>query len=580
MAFDGIVVANLVKELNETLSDGRIYKIAQPESDEIILTVKSNRTQYRLLLSASASLPLAYITETKKTNPMTAPNFCMLLRKHIGNARIISITQPALERVICFQLEHLNELGDLCEKKLIIELMDRHSNLIFCDNNNKIIDSIKHVPAYMSSVREVLPGRDYFIPETQHKKNPLDLTEAIFLSEICNSELPVIKALYSALMGISSLIAKEIAYRAKVDENASMASLTDSEKTSLMEEFFSMMDQVKTGTYAPAIVYKEKVPVEFSSLPLTMYKDCSHQDFSSISQLLETYYAEKSLYTRMHQKSTDLRRVVQNALERVRKKYKLQQKQLKDTEKKDKYRVYGELINTYGYGVDADATSFEALNYYTNETITIPLDNTITPGENAKKYFDRYNKLKRTAEALDVYLKETASDLEHLESISTALDMAAEESDLAQLKEELIQYGYVKRKHVPGKKKKIVSKPLHFYSSDGYDIYVGKNNFQNDELTFQMAVGSDWWFHAKGQPGSHVIVKARGNELPDATFEEAARLAAHYSAGKNAPKVEIDYIQKKHVKKTNGGKPGFVIYHTNYSMMVSPDISDIKKLTE
>ena len=266
------------------------------------------------------------------------------------------------------------------------------------------------------------------------------------------------------------------------------------------------------------------------------------------------------------------------ALDRNRKKYDLQLRQLKDTEKRDKYRVYGELINTYGYGLDEGAKKLELpVNYYTNEMVTIPLDPTLSARENAQKNFDRYNKLKRTYEALSELITQTKAEIDHLESISTALDIALSEADLVQIKEEMIQYGYIRRKGT-GKKVKITSKPFHYVSSDGFDIYVGKNNLQNEELTFKFAVGNDWWFHAKGCPGSHVIVKSGGAELPDTTFEEAARLAAWYSKNRGGDKVEIDYVEKKHVKKANGGAPGFVIYHTNYSMVIDSDISGISRI--
>ena len=277
----------------------------------------------------------------------------------------------------------------------------------------------------------------------------------------------------------------------------------------------------------------------------------------------------------------EIRKIVQTALDRNRKKLSLQQKQMKDTEKKDKYKVYGELINTYGYGLEEGCKSFKAVNYYNGEEITIPLDPTLTPQENSKKYFDRYGKLKRTQEALEVQIADTTSEIEHLESISNALDIAAEESDLSQIKEELMEYGYVKRHYgnKKGAKMQVKSKPFHYVSSDGYDIYVGKNNYQNDELTFKFATGNDWWFHAKKMPGSHVVVKTKDGTLPDRTFEEAGNLAAFYSKGRTAPKVEIDYLQKKNVKKPAGAKPGFVVYYTNYSLMASPDIAGIQQLS-
>ncbi|MEI3266321.1 MAG: NFACT RNA binding domain-containing protein [Frisingicoccus sp.] len=582
MAFDGIVISSLVWELNERLADGRINKIYQPENDAIVLTIKNNRNNYRLLLSASPSLPLAYLTEDTGTNPMTAPNFCMLLRKHISGGRIVSILQPEMERILKFEIEHLNELGDVCTKYLIVELMGKHSNIIFCRPDGTIIDSIKHISLNISSVREVLPGRSYFIPNTMLKQNPLTITAAEFAEKVLSKPLPVGKALYTSLTGISPVIAEEICFRASLDSGMSTSGLSDVEKVHLFGVFSRLMEDVKGHRFSPTIVYRSKEPVEFSALPLTCYSDCDSQPFDSISTVLRTYYAEKNASSRIRQKSHDLRHVVGTALDRTRKKYDLQLKQLKDTEKREKYKIYGEMLNTYGYGLEEGSKSLTCLNYYTNQEITIPLDPQLPPQENAKKYFERYGKLKRTFEALSSLTEETHAEMEHLDSVSTALDLAQTEGDLAQIKEELIQAGYMKR-HTGGKntkKQKLTSQPLHYISSDGYDMYVGKNNLQNEELTFKFAGGGDWWFHAKGIPGSHVIVKTKGDELPDRTFEEAARLAAYYSKNRTSEKVEIDYIQRKHVKKPNSGKPGFVIYHTNYSMMIEPDISHIRSVKD
>ena len=578
MAFDGITIANIVTELNQTIIGGKINKIAQPENDELIITIKNQRKQYRLFLSASASLPLIYLTETNKPSPLTAPNFCMLLRKHIGSGKIIAIEQPGMERIIRFTIEHLNELGDLCTKYLIVEIMGKHSNIIFCNEEDQIIDSIKHVSAHMSSVREVLPGRPYFIPETQSKLNPFVLTEEIFQEKIFPRPVNVAKAIYTSITGISPLMAEEVCYRAGIDGGIPTDGLEDVERVHLAHTFLRMVDDIRDGHFEPNIVYKGKEPVEFACFPLSQYQDYRAVSYPSIFPVLETYYAEKNIVTKMRQKTVDLRKIVQNALERNVKKYQLQQKQLKDTEKKEKYRVWGELLNTYGYEVEPGAKSMEALNYYTNEMIQIPLDETMTPQENAKKYFDKYSKLKRTKEALDTLLQETGDEIKHLESIAASLDIASSEEDLVQIKEEMMEYGYVKRKNTGGKKVKVTSRPYHYISSDGYDIYVGKNNFQNDELSFKFASGNDWWFHAKVQPGSHVIVKSKNEELPDRTFEEAGKLAAYYSKGRQAPKVEIDYTQKKNLRKPTGGKPGFVVYYTNYSLLIEPDITGLQQI--
>ena len=579
MALDGIVVASLAKELQENFTNARLSKIAQPEKDELLLTLKGPNGQKRLLLSASASLPLVYITGTNKPSPMTAPNFCMMLRKHVANGRITSITQPDMERILVFEIEHLDDLGDLRHKKLIIELMGKHSNIIFCDENDMILDSIKHISAQVSSVREVLPGRTYFIPAQQDKMNPLKENGAHFMEHALQKPCSTSKAIYTSYTGISPLAANEFCYRANVDGDAPCASLTESEQQKLTEVFLAAMSDIREGHFYPNIIMHQDEPIEYAAIPLTSYASDTILPYDSISEVLENYYAQRSLYTRMRQKSADLRHVINTLLERNRKKYDLQKKQLKDTDKREKYKVYGELIHTYGYQLEEGCKGFDALNYYTNETIHIPLDATISPLDNAKKYFDRYAKLKRTYEALTDLIEDTQLEIDHLDSIATALDIAETEADLQQIKEEMMESGYIKHKYSK-KKTQGKSRPYHYRSTDGFDIYVGKNNFQNDELTFKFAEGNDWWFHAKGMPGSHVLVKTKTGEMPDRTFEEAGRLAAFYSKGRGNEKVEIDYLQKKNVKKPNKAKPGFVVYYTNYSLTIQPDITGLELVSE
>ncbi len=574
MALDGIVISNIKSELCSLLCGGRLYKIAQPESDELLLTIKTQNGQHRLLLSASASLPLVYLTENNKPSPLAAPNFCMLLRKHINNGRILSITQPGLERILDFEIEHLNEMGDICRKHLIAEFMGKHSNIIFCDDRSNIIDSIKHVSSQVSSVREVLPGRPYFIPNTSGKQNPLDTTMQSFGDAVFSKPMPLSNAIYTAYTGISPAVAEEICFEASIPGAQPANCLSQNEQLHLYHIFAQIFDSIRQQQFCPNIYFENNEPRDFSSITMSMYENCTQYD--SISRLLQDFYARKSIVSRMRQKSTDLRKIVSNALERTSKKLDIQEKQLKDTEKRDKFRIYGELINTYGYNIPEDAASFRALNYYTNEEIEIPLDSTLTPSENAVRYFNRYNKLKRTYEADVKLVEESAAEIRYLESISAALDIAECDDDLVQLKEELIQSGYIRRKASSKKEHASNSKPLHYLSSDGFDIYVGKNNFQNDMLTFKFASGSDWWFHAKKIAGSHVIVKTGGKELPDRTFEEAASLAAYYSKGQKQDKVEVDYVLKKEVKKPAAAKPGFVVYYTNYSMIASTDISHLK----
>lgn len=594
MAFDGLTIANIAYELNRELTGARLYKIAQPEADELLLTLKTTDGQKRLLISADASLPLVYLTADNKPSPMTAPNFCMLLRKHLQNGRITGISQPGLERILHIDVEHLDEMGDLCRKTLVIEIMGKHSNVIFVNGDGTILDSIKHVSAAVSSVREVLPGKPYFVANTQDKLDLFAMTEEEFRDRLASKPLPAYKALYGSVTGISPILAQELCHRAGVDGDRPTAAMDDAAYAKLFQVMTVLKAIIENGSFSPCVAYDGKHPAEYAAIPLTIYgaREDGNQapssqtvpgegyrveSFPSMSALLEYYYAEKNAQTRIHQRSADLRRVVQTILERNVKKYDLQLQQIKDTEKRETYRIYGELLNTYGYNAAPGAKSLEALNYYTNETIQIPLDPMLTAKENAQKYFDRYGKMKRTYEALTTLTEEVKAEIDHLESIATSLEIAQKEEDLTQIKEELIESGYIHRKG-PAKKVKVTSKPFHYVSSDGFDIYVGKNNFQNDQLTFQFATGNDWWFHAKKIPGSHVIVKTEGKELPDRTFEEAARLAAYYSKGREQDKVEIDYVQKKHVKKPSGAKPGFVVYYTNFSMAVPSDVSGLRQL--
>ena len=581
MALDGIVISNLVYELNNALENARISKIAQPETDELLFTCKGKNGNYRLAISASASLPFVYLTQENKPSPLQAPTFCMVLRKHIANGKILRVYQPEMERIIHFEVEHLNELGDLCKKTLIIELMGKHSNIIFCNEDGTIIDSIKRISSATSSVREVLPGREYFIPSTQGEKlNPLLISKESFVENISGKPMTISKAIYTTFTGISPLIANEITYRAGLDGDAPVSSLEESQLFHLANNFVWFMEDIQAHKYQPNIVRNGKEPIDYASVPLTMYAHYEATNFDTISGVLENYYAEKNVYSRIRQKSVDLRKIVSTALERNVKKYDLQIKQQKDAEKKEKYKLYGELLQAYGYSIEAGAKFAEVENYYdNNKLIKIPLDETLSALENSKKYFEKYGKLKRTSEALEGLIEETHTQIVHLESIQNALDIAVSSDDLIQIKEELMEYGFIK-KNRSTKKEKSKSKPFHYRSADGYDIFVGKNNYQNDELSFKVATGNDWWFHAKGMPGSHVIVKANNEELPDRVFEEAGRLAGFYSKGRDNEKIEIDYLQKKNLKKPSGAAPGFVVYYTNYSLVIEPNISDIELISD
>ena len=582
MALDGISIHALVYEFNENLLNGKINKISQPEKEELLITINTQNGNKRLLISANASLPFMYITAENKPAPATAPGFCMLLRKHIGAGRIIEISQMEMERAIRFKIQHLNEMGDVTFKYLYVEIMGKHSNIIFCNEDNMILDAIKHVPSSVSSVREVLPGRQYFIPAQEGKINPMDTTEDFFKNKVLKRSDSVFRAIMSSFVGISPTIANEICYRAALDSDASCASLFDEHKDKLYTAFSQLMADVSENRYFYNIVMDESKgePLEYAPLALTMYADKGYRQLDTMSEVLVEFYAKRNAYTNIRQKSADLRKIISNHIERASKKLDLQLKQLKDTEKRDKYKIYGELLHTYGYEAKPQDKSITVINYYDNKELTIPLDPDFTPAENAKRYFDKYAKLKRTAEALDTYISQSEQELELLKSIETSLNIAETESDLADIRRELSDHGFIKKHSGNKKEKSKKSKPLHFIDDNGFDIYVGKNNYQNDELTFKFATGNDWWFHTKKIHGSHVIVKTNGKELPDSSYEYAAELAAYYSSGRESDKVEIDYLQKKNVKKPASAVAGFVVYYTNYSMVVSPTLEHVKLVSQ
>ena len=603
MAFDGITVAGLCSELQDTIGGGRIYKIAQTDKNELVITIRPPAErgggQLRLYLCADPSLPLVYLTRTSRQAPLQAPAFCMLLRKHLQNGRIVSVTQPGLERILRFEVEHRNEMGDLCTHYLIVEIMGKHSNIIFLDDKDMIVDSIRHVSSLVSSVREVLPGRPYFIPDTQSKKDPLTETRQGFLSVLDNGNMDVAKLLLRSYTGFSTVAAQELAHRAYLTQDRSAALLSPEEKESLLDQFEKLILQINEKKFTPVMYCRQGeghstgAPAEFSLIQLSHYADCIEVPYESPSALLEDFYARKNVYTRIRQRSADLRHIVQTILERDVHKYDLQCRQIKDTEKRDKYKVYGELLNAYGYSVPAGAKSCELDNYYTGQKITVPLDPTLTPQQNAQKYFDRYARMKRTNGALTRLTAEVSAEIEHLRSIQNALEFSTTDGDLSQIRREMEESGFLRRKYTgsknlrgeskKGRSRTPQSKPLHYISSDGYDLYVGKNNTQNDEITFHMADGRDIWFHANDMPGSHVILRSGGrtmDEIPDRVFEEAASLAAYYSSGREQGKVEIDYLERRNVKKPSGAAPGFVVYYTNYSILARTDISALREVQD
>lgn len=584
MAFDGILISNIVHELNTTLVGGRIGKVTQPEKDELIITIRNQRTNYKLLLSSMASMPKVHLTTVNKINPITAPNFCMLLRKHLIGGEIKSITQPNFERIVIFEIENLDELGEQVTRKLIIEVMGRHSNIILTNEDDHILDAIRRIGAQISSVREVFPNRPYVLPPSHGKVDPRTITSEEQFIELISRGETIQHAVYNNITGFSPDIGDELCYRAGIDGNTPVEEAKPAFKY-LYDAFTELMSHISSKSYKPTTyIDDEGQQKAFSALPLTFFQKYEGIEFTSISDMVENYYRQNAIQSRISQKSVDLRKLVHTNLERCYKKLNIQTQQINDTNDRDKFKIRGELINANLYQIKEGDTEVTVCDYYNdNKEVKITLDPRLTPSQNSQKQYDKYNKKKRTLTALTEHIKTTKIEIAHLESVKYALDNALKEEDLLEVRQELMETGYVKFRR--SKKQKALAKaaPVHYRSSDGFDIYAGKNNYQNEELSTKFANGGDWWFHAKDIPGSHVIVKSQGltmEELPDRLYEEAAAVAAYYSKNKNSPKVSVDYLQKKFLKKPSSGAPGLVIYHTNYSMMVRPSIDGLELIED
>ncbi len=582
MAFDGVTISAVVKQLNDNVLNGRIDKIYQPEKDEIILNIRSFKSVYKLMLTSNPQSPRIGFTFVSKNNPNTPPLFCMVLRKHIQNGKIISITQPNFERIININIESINELGDYSVKTLILEMMGRHSNIILTDDKYNIIESIKHVNADMSSVRQVLPGLKYIIPSSNGKYDTMKIEKEIFMKVFEEKKFLNLQSfIYKSFNGISPIIASEIVARAGFEPSVRGDELNEFEKNVLYEKFVEFINKIKDGQFNPNIIYEDGKVVEFSPIETLIFKNFEKKYFDDISELLDFYYKKRDILYRMNQKSQDLKKLVLNNIERCVKKKHIQQKTLKEIKDRDKLRLFGELLTANIFMIKKGMTSFSTINFYDENMneITIPLDANLTPSENAQRYFKLYSKQKRTFEALKSQIKQNDDELNYLEGVLESISNSTQEQDINEIRLELSEEGFLKKRNIGKNKHNIKkSKPIHYISSDGFNIFVGKNNRQNDELTLKTAKTNDMWLHTKNIPGSHVIIQSNGNDIPETTINEAALLAAFYSKGKNSSLVPVDYTLKKFVKKPAGAKPGMVIYTTNKTCYITPDEQLVSKI--
>lgn len=579
MALDTITIKYLTDELNTLICDARIEKVYQPENDEIMLSLKSLKGTFKLVISANASHPRIHLTSTQKQNLDKAPLFCMLLRKHLQGGRIIGINQIDNERIIRIDIDSYDELGDKTTKHLFCEIMGRHSNIILTRSDLGVIDSIKHIDFSVSSVRQILPGLTYQTPPPQNKTPILSFdTGSIDLTK--QGQLPD-KAIMNSVSGISPLLARELVYRAIGKNNIDCSELDNLQR----EKISCELNSILSYPLKPCIIYdvKSNKSIDFSPYDICQYGDLAYEKyFNNINSMLDEFYKNRDSAERMKQKSTDLIHILNTSIERVSKKLALLKKTVKDAEKKDEYKIKGDLLSTNIYKIQNGDSSVTLENYYDEALgeITITLNPMLSPSQNVQRYYKLYQKAKTAEIEAAKQLENAMSDLDYLESTLVLTQNAQSESDLNEIRLELGELGYMKKRLQNKKQKqKAISKPHHYISSDGFDIYVGKNNTQNDTLTLRFANSQDMWFHTKKIHGSHTIIKLGVNkEIPPSTIKEAAGLAAYYSKARESSNVPVDYTQIKNVKKPNGAKPGMVIYDYYNTVYVTPSVGELEKL--
>lgn len=579
MALDAVAVKALVAEL-QCLVGGRVDKVHQPERDEIAIGVRTYDASYKLLISASPAHPRIHLSTHSKSNPKTAPLFCMLLRKHLASGRISAITQVGFERIVKVTIESYDELGDYTEKSLYVEIMGRHSNVILVNNEGRIIDSIKRIDESMSSVREILPGGVYELPPIQSKTALAEWETENDLEFLGTQKVD--KAIISQIAGISPLTAREIVYNVFGTTDVLSDSVNTNRYAMLKLEINKLKSRTENNDFEPCMIEDTQTGklVEFSAIPIEQYETLAKiVKYESISELVDEFYYKRDVAERMRQKTADLIKLLNNHAERIAKKMSILRATLSDAEKMDTYREYGDLITANIYRIQEGHKSVEVENYFDENlgTVKITLDPSLSPSQNAQKYYKKYNKSKTALKEAQKQLEQSAEELEYIESTLAMVETADRLEDISVIRRELANEGYIKRSTNAQKKQKAEqSKPMHFVSSDGFDIYVGRNNTQNDYLTLKLANSSDLWFHTKDIHGSHTVIKlGLDKDVPKQTILEAASLAAYYSKARESSQVPVDYTTIKNVRKPNGAKPGMVIYEHYNTVYIKPELLSV-----
>lgn len=586
MPLDAVALGAIAHELNGVLAGAKIEKIHQPERDEILLVIKSTAGVKKLVMSASSANSRIHLVEEGKENPLTPPMFCMLLRKHLTGGRIESVERLGFERAVDVKISCRNELGDITERHLICEAMGRNSNIIFLDENRKIIDSVKHIDLTVSSVRNILPGLLYMMPPDSGRLNPEFASVEDFVSLLKSSPegREADRAITDGVMGISPLLAGECIYRASGSRNLFVGELTEVQIKKIAEELYNLFKTVREKEICPCVIYSQdgRKAADFAPIEIRQYESAMKIKFAeSMNDAACEFYFMRDMQARMNDRSAAVTKVVTNNLRRAEKKLNILQGELKEAENREKFKIYGDLITANLYRMKKGDETLMAQNFYDENAgeVEIKLDVKLSPSQNASRYYTKYKKAKNTEIYASEQIEKTIEEIKYLESVLYSVSNAQTPQHLSEIRSELVSYGYIKGD--TGKKKKekntACTKPYEFQYK-GYTIYVGRNNIQNDMLTLKMSRSRDLWLHTKNIAGSHTLVKYMGEEFPDDVIEVASSIAAFYSKGKNSPYVEVDYCPVSHVKKPNGAKPGMVIYEGYNTAFVKPDGDLAEKL--
>ena len=574
MALDGMFLSFLVKSVNETLAGAKVDKIHQPSKNELVFIMRTRGGMHKLYFTADANSPRFAIVQNTPENPQTPPMLCMLFRKRLVGATLLNAQQNSLDRIAFFNFDATNEIGDRVKLTLAVEIMAQHSNVILINDENRVVDALRRVDAEKSSFRLVLPGAQYKLPPSQNKlsllsSKPQEACEAVL--GLRNTELS--SAILKALQGVSPFLARELTYRVCGDDK-SVDELNSDEKMKLFSELSSLKTMLLSGDIEPTMVLDEsEKPMEFSFLPVTQYGSSLKTIVKGdVFSLLEGFYSERDRVLRTRSKGAELFKMLDNSIERISRKLNNQRDDLKKCADRDELRIKAELITASQYKLQKGLTVYEVENYYDeNNIVKVSVDPALTPSQNAQKLYKEYHKACTAENMLIKLIEDGEQDLVYLESVRDMLSRSTLEREFSEIKDELISQGFIKPKKSNKKQmKKQALPPLEFKTSQGLTVLVGRNNIQNDKLTFKTGRKGDMWLHAQKCPGSHVLLLSEGREIPDDAIVEAAEIAAYYSSAKDGTVVTVDYTDVKNIKKPNGAKPGFVVYYTYYSVNVKP----------